>query len=306
IHLSTASCALDFIGPHAWVDEQSFTELLDLDQHPKYQLSKNPSQQEVDFAAMRKRSMQHYGFSLWFLVNDPFWVLVTYYAGIVIVGLFTVEFLTPVTGVPSWAFHLSYIQRSMMIWFGMDAMISFLLFYLWLSPSGRSFSVDRLLERWRRGAAAARVEPSWRATLGIRLIQIHMCIVYFIAGVAKLQGGTWWNGIATWLTMNAPLFNENIDLRWLADPNILGEWGWHYFTLITTYTTLAFEIAFPFLVWNRYLRPWILFMAVVLHAGIGIFMGLGGFGTVMLAGCMSFLPPAGVRWFFASLTGKRS
>ncbi|MFT3883817.1 MAG: hypothetical protein QM703_29820 [Gemmatales bacterium] len=62
------------------------------------------------------------------------------------------------------------------------------------------------------------IQPLWSATLALRLIQIHMCIVYFISGLAKLQGSTWWNGSATWLTMNSPLFNEGVDLSWMTDP----------------------------------------------------------------------------------------
>jgi len=131
-----------------------------------------------------------------------------------------------------------------------------------------------------------------------------MSIVYFIAGLAKLQGSTWWNGYASWLTMNSPLFNEGIELNWIADPR-MGEWFWHYFSFLSTYVTLVFEITFPFLIWNRYLRPWVLFGAVMLHAGIAIFMGLGGFGAIMLSGCMAFVPASGMRWFLESLFGNR-
>jgi hypothetical protein len=303
IHLSCASNVLDFIGPNAWMDEQTFTELYELEHHPKYKISPDALQNEIDLAAVRKRAMQRHGFSIWFLVNDPCLIRTIYYAGIVVIGLFTIGFCTRVTGILSWAFHLSYIHRSMMIWFGMDAMVSFMMLYLCISPCGSVLSVDRYLAQRRSKWTLGPVQPMWSATLALRLMQIHMCVVYFIAGIAKLQGHTWWNGLATWLTMNAPLFNEGIDIGWLADTRY-GEWFWHYFTFVSTYITLGFEIAFPFLIWNRYLRPWMIFLAIMLHAGIGVFMGLGGFGAVMLAGCFSFLPAKGVRWAWACLTGK--
>ncbi len=305
IHVSSASAVLDFIGPNAWVDEQTYAEIYDLPKQARYQLTdKNPAQSDQDFHAMRQRSMVPYGFSLWFVITDPLWVQITYYAGIVCVGLFTLGFATRVTSILSWAFHLSYMHRAMMIWFGMDAMISFMMLYLCISPCGSVFSLDRIIKRRRLGDRLPPVKPLWTATLGLRLIQVHMCIVYFISGISKLQGTTWWNGSASWLTMNAPLFNEGIDVGWMADPR-LGEWFWHYFCFFATYATLTFEITFPFLIWNRYLRPWMLFGAVMLHGGIAIFMGLGGFGAIMFSGCMAFIPASGARWFLHSLLGNR-
>ncbi|MFT3883818.1 MAG: hypothetical protein QM703_29825 [Gemmatales bacterium] len=38
IHLSSAVAVLDFIGPGAWVDAETYAELYELPAHPKYQL----------------------------------------------------------------------------------------------------------------------------------------------------------------------------------------------------------------------------------------------------------------------------
>lgn len=307
VHLSCSTVVMDFIGPEAWVDEQVYSELHDLSKHPKFKLRSEPppSQGEIDEHAMNVRLIKHYGFSIWFLINDPFWIRVTYFAGLVCVGLFTLGFMTRITSILSWVFHISYMHRAMMIWFGMDAMISFMLLYLCVGPCGSVLSVDRLLAKWRKGDRLPPVQPMWSANLALRLIQIHMCIVYFIAGVAKLQGTSWWNGTATWLTMNSPMFNEGLDLSWMTDTR-MGEWFWYYICFFSTYMTLAFEITFPFLIWNRYLRPWILFGAFGLHVGIALFMGLGGFGAIMLSGCMAFIPSAGMRWFLDTLTRGKS
>ena len=304
IHISCASSVLDFIGPNAWVDEQVYPELYELKNHPRYDLKyKTPLPSEIDNHAMQMRMIKPYGFSIWFLIQDPTWIKITYYAGIVCVGLFTLGFMTRITSILTWAFHLSYMHRAMMIWFGMDAMISFMTLYLCIAPCGSVLSLDRLILRWRTGKPLPPVQPMWSANLALRLMQLHMCIVYFIAGIAKLQGNTWWNGTATWMTMNSPLFNEGLDIGWITNP-ALGEWFWFYICFLSTYMTLAFEIAFPFLIWNRTFRPWMLFAAFVLHLGIAIFMGLGGFGGIMLSGCMSFIPPAGMRWFLNTLTGR--
>lgn len=301
VHLTCLPAVLDFIGPQAWVDEETFTELHDAPKHHKYQLnSKLPYQFELDEQAVRERGRQPYGFSIWFLINDPQWVKVTYYIGVACVAMMMLGLFTRVTSVLSWAFHLSYMHRAMMIWFGMDAMFSFMLLYLAISPCGTVLSLDRWIANRRNYRP---VQPMWLANTTTRMIQIHISIVYFIAGIAKLQGTTWWSGSATWLTMNSPMFNEGLDIGWLTDPR-LGEWFWHYFCFASTYATLAFEIAFPFLIWNRTLRPWLIFCAFVLHLGIALFMGLGGFGMIMLSACFSFIRPAGMRWLLDSLLGR--
>src|SRR5205085_12697816 len=83
-------------------------------------------------------------------------------------------------------------------------------------------SGDRLIGRyWARRRAAAkgglasvgrRPEPSVSANFAIRLIQFHLCLIYFASGCSKLLGTSWWSGTAVWLTMAnysfAPLNNK--------------------------------------------------------------------------------------------------
>lgn len=313
IHASSAGEVLNFVGPEAWVDAQSLPEVANVYQHPFFTPpvitpdtppEKIPPQYEIDEAQLQQKYTKNYGWSIWFWITDPTWVLITYFFGVVCVACFMLGLFTPVTAVLAWAFHLNYIHRSMMIWFGLDAMIAFLTLYLMLSPCGKVFSLDRLLAYWRSGKKLPAVLPTWTATVPLRLIQLHMCIVYFIAGIAKLEGKQWWFGNATWLTMNSPMFNDNFNVDWIANPQ-LGEWFWHYVCFFTTYASLAFEISFAFLIWNKRLRPWLLFGAFALHLGIGLLMGLTEFGLVMLAGCLSFIPPDGMRWFLNSLFGTK-
>ena len=49
------------------------------------------------------------------------------------------------------------------------------------------------------------------------------------------------------------------------------------------------------LVWPRLTRPIVLALAVPVHLGIALCMGMITFGLVMLIGCLSFVPPWLVR-----------
>ena len=39
------------------------------------------------------------------------------------------------------------------------------------------------------------------ANLALRLIQLHLVVIYGMAGLSKLQGPSWWTGTALWRTM---------------------------------------------------------------------------------------------------------
>src|SRR5262249_3646268 len=77
-------------------------------------------------------------------------------------------------------------------------------------------------------------------------------------------------------------------------------WLFEIFMTGGTAFTLALELGFPFLVWNRKLRPVMLICAVLFHIGIAAFMGLTGFGLMMLTLLLAFVPSDAVqRWIEA-------
>ena len=130
-------------------------------------------------------------------------------------------------------------------------------------------------------------------------MQFNLCLIYFTSGVSKLQGAAWWSGTAIWGTIANPEFSP-IHYEWfLALLRFLAShrWLWELSMTLGATFTLATELGFPFLVW---LRPWrwmMLCMAVMLHTGIAMFMGLNTFSLMMIGLLMSFLPPETVQWF---------
>ena len=124
-----------------------------------------------------------------------------------------------------------------------------------------------------------------------------MCVIYFFAGTAKLQGPAWWNGEAMWRAF-ANLEYQSTDMTWLA---------WYPWLLnLVTHLSVLWEIFFCVLIWRPRLRPLMLAGAVVLHVGIGACLGMWTFGLIMLVGCASFLPNQAVRDLVAALSPGRS
>ena len=259
----------------------------------------------------RLTSSGHSIFSVWFHVTKPGEMAAIHGFILVIIVLFTIGFFTRVTSVLTWLAVLGYIHRTNQILFGMDTMMNILLVYLMIGNSGAALSVDRLIARYRAARASLRrsgtIDEPTRAFLaaaphspganfGIRLIQVHFCFIYMAAGLSKLKGDGWWSGTAFWDVMINPEFTlmkyawfENM-IRSIASIKPL------YFAITTlgVWFTWGLEITFPFLVWTR-ARQFMLWMAVFLHAGIGVLMGLNLFELLMMTMLLVYLPPGVIR-----------
>jgi hypothetical protein len=190
-------------------------------------------------------------------------------------------------------------------------MLMILLAYLMIAPSGARFSLDRwlALRRARRlGLAEPTVQPSSSANFAARLIQVHFCMIYFAGGTSKLLGSMWWNGTALnqvllnplYAPMESPFYYQS--LKFLAGHR----WLWETFTAAGNVFTLGLELSFIFLIWDQRWRWFLLSCSVLLHTGIGLFMGLTTFSIVMLIMLSSFIPPGLVLTLLGQLSQQIS
>jgi hypothetical protein len=67
-------------------------------------------------------------------------------------------------------------------------------------------------------------------------------------------------------------------------------WLWETFMTGSVAFTLFTEIGFPFLVWNRKMRWPMMTLAVLLHTGIAMVMGLRTFSLLMVTMLCAFVP----------------
>jgi len=251
------------------------------------------------------RQLDHMGgtyWSIWFHVTDPAWMLVTHLFILGVIVCFTLGLGTRVTAALTWFAAVSYIQRSPISLFGGDTMMMILLLYLTIGPAGAALSLDRWLAHWWRARRAraeglpepapAPLEPLVSANFAIRLIQIHFCIIYFASGTSKLLGGNWWNGTAIYYTMANYEFAPLRYQFYLSGMRALAQHRWLWEAVMTggSFFTLALELSFPYLVWNRRLRPFLVAASMSLHVGIAILMGLVAFSLLMATMVLAFIP----------------
>jgi hypothetical protein len=255
----------DFFGPDSWLQADVVGAL---------------------YGSMRSWSFSFWTFWWWIPPETIWWA---HGAALFVLVLFTLGIGSRVTSLAAYVVAISYVHRVPSALFGLDQINAMLALYLAIGYAtiparDRSLSLDRRIARFRqerRGAEFIPARSSSGANLAVRLIQVHMCVIYFFAAISKLQGPSWWSGEAMWLAF-ANLEYQSADMTWLA----------HYPRIVNlmTHFTIAWELSFPVLIWLRQWRPLVLAGAVVLHVGIGACLGMWTFGLVMLIGCAAFLP----------------
>lgn len=104
-----------------------------------------------------------------------------------------------------------------------------------------------------------------------RLTQIHLCIIYFFAGLGKLFGIDWMNGNAFWKISHL-YFVEYISFKNL--PSV--------FYLFSSLFVVLLQISYPFLINIKYTRVFVFYCIILLHLMIAITMQFYTFGTVMI------------------------
>ena len=144
--------------------------------------------------------------------------------------------------------------------------------------------MDRI-RQLRRGDTSP-PKPTTSTTIAIRLIQLHLCIVYLFSGLAKLEGENWLAGTAVWWAV-ANYEYQSLEATWLAN--------WPVLVALATHATVYWELFYCFLVWNRFTRPLMLGMAFLIHGGIALYMGMITFGLIMIVANLSFISPATIR-----------
>jgi hypothetical protein len=217
-------------------------------------------------------------FSVLQYAQDPASVRAFLAATAVLGVLYTIGWHTRSVGVLLYLAMLSIHHRNVLTNSGADALVMIMGFYMMLSPCGAAYSLDALRASRRRGTLAEPLIVPWAQ----RLIQIHLCLIYFDTAVLKCNGSTWLNGTA----LHYVLYNTEIG-RFHLDALT------QYPLLINamTFGGLLIEFALAFLLWFRPTRLWAALAGLSLHLGIAFVVNIPIFGEMMTACYLTFLAP---------------
>ncbi|MEZ6125920.1 MAG: HTTM domain-containing protein [Planctomycetaceae bacterium] len=230
-------------------------------------------------------------FSLWFYVPAA-WIPTVHWICVGIAALFFLGVGTRVTSILAYLITISYSQRVPVANFGLDQILGLLCLYLAIGPSGACLSFDAWWKnrKARQQGITLPVPASSSARVALRMIQLHLCVIYFWAGYSKLKGDSWFSGEAMWQAMANQEY-QTMDLTgfaWLP-----------WVPYLIAHVTIIWEVYFCVAIWNRTLRPLWLLIGAGMHFGIGAFMGMWTFGLIMTFAYFSFSDPEKWRRRFA-------
>ena len=183
------------------------------------------------------------------------------------------------SAVLAWFLHLCAAKSAGFVSYGVDNFMTIGLFYLMLSPLPDRYSLDWRLRKSR---------PKHSQLLGFwrRVLQLHLCLIYFFSGLTKCLGSGWWDGSNMWRSLIRPPFN-------VVDPEILIRWK-YLFPAAGVFICFL-EIGYPFFIWNSKTRKIWLICICAVHAGIGLTMGMYLFALIMIVLNVAAFGPGVIR-----------
>lgn len=296
IRILTGLLAIYLVATYSW----DLPRFFDADGLVTTSLAHDLRMEQATTGAPRERMA--FSYLNWF--DSPTGLWAAHVAGLAILVSFTLGIGTRISSVAALIVVLSYFHRGPLLTAQLEPLLCAALFYLCLAPSGATLSFDRWLN-WRNQVKAAHdagakslpepepVAPSMAANVVLRLIQVHVSVIFLMMALGKLSGptGAWWSGEAVWWLLARPetrpfdmtrFFASNTATEMLVD--------------LWTHIIVWFELAFSVFIWNRWARPLMLLGAVFVWAPlVALASGLFAFPAILLVLALSFVPPEALR-----------
>jgi hypothetical protein len=208
--------------------------------------------------------------------TDPQLLRIAVGAWLVSALLLLVGLWTRPAAFAAWALALSFGHLNLYIDNAGDTVRGIILFYLMLTPCGAAWSLDAWWKARKQPATIALVSP-W----ALRMLFLQMTLIYFLNGLYKLLGASWWTGDTLYFVLGDIALARVSPLQ-IPQPLWL--------LRLMTWGVMAWEVLFPLLVLAKWPRRLALFAGVAFHLGIFATMEIGGFVPYMLCLYLPLLP----------------
>lgn len=174
--------------------------------------------------------------------------------------------------------HFAFDQRNYLATAGWAKLAHCFVFYVALTRCGEAWSVDAFLKKRKIGAAAfdPLLAPAWP----IRLLQIHVCTMYFVSSFGRLWQEMWVKGYAvpwTLLHLEYSRFNAGF-LNWTMQLKAV------------SWMALAVEPFAFFALWLPVVGPvWVVALCLM-HLTLELTTHVDWWNYMMIAGLITFIP----------------
>jgi HTTM domain len=204
------------------------------------------------------------------------WAVLMLAALLVVVGLFC-----RAASIVTWLLYVCTAKSAEVLSYGVDNFTIIGLFYLVVAPLPDAWSLDA---RWR----GAGLRGTALHGLHRRVLQLHMCIIYFFGGIAKCAGRGWWNGTSLWRALTRAPFD-------MVPPEILIRAA--FLLPLVGILVCVMEATYPIFIWPEKTRlTW--FVGILgMHVGIALLMGMYLFAGIMIVlNIAAFGPGFAFNW----------
>ncbi len=189
------------------------------------------------------------------------WTLLLSASSCLLLGLFCRS-----SALIAWLLHLGAVKSGDFLAYGMDNFTTIGLFYLAIAPLPDRYALDSKL--WKSSTKDLRLLGFHR-----RVLQVHLCAIYFFSGITKCLGAGWWTGASMWRALTRPPFNV-IPLQLLL--------SWKVVLPFLGITVCLIEMGYPVFIWLKRTRLVWLVCVLGMHIAIGLTMGLYLFSLIMI------------------------
>lgn len=269
VHVIWAFVANDFMGPNAWIGREAILDL----------------------------HKQDYGWSWLWYIDSPALLLGHQAIAIAASLCMTLGLLTRVTTALTWWLTLMVCHRLTLALFGLDQIVVMISMYLMISNCGSVLSLD---SKWFANRSNSfwfpKPESSVSNNIATRLLQLHLCVIYLFGGLSKMRGEMWYDGSAMWYTLVNYEY-QSLDMVWLGQ--------YRFIIGALTAVTIFWETFYIALVWPRLTRPISLALAVFVHGGIALALGMVTFGTIMIVANLAFIEPSWMQKLIPASSGGK-
>lgn len=203
------------------------------------------------------------------------------FAGLLASSLaFALGLFTRAAGAAAIALHVLFVAVHPLAHYGWAGMLAPFATYVVLSRAGDYASLDAWRRRRRGEAPPDGTLPAWP----MRLLQIHVAAMYFHSGFARIDDPDWLRGEVLYEALARDLFTRfTLDLH-----------AWKPALRLLSYAVFLLEPAAAFLLWIPKVRTLCALALLAMHGILELLTNVGWWNPLMVAGLVTFLPPAWV------------
>lgn len=239
--------------------------------------------------------------------DDPLMFDLSYGILVTLAILFILGFATRLVTPLLLFYWLALSTNSVFLTNGGDVVIRLVLLFCIVANLSAHWSIDSSIRQHRGSASIYPVAvtsriPEWARVAAhntaVLLCSYQVLLIYVNSAIFKLMGDEWLQGSALYYALQLDVFQvfpELSSAAWQSTPLVMvGSW-----------VSLWVQLLFPVLLLWRPTRDAALIVIMVMHLGIGLFLGLWPFSIAMIALDLVFVRDMSWKRFFAWCASAR-